>query len=77
MKKTAWFPVETLPVHKGAYETRTAQEQDLEETNWFNWWNGKKWGLTGSSPDRAKKGNQSLETICCPVQWRGLSEPTP
>lgn len=65
---TPWFPANTKPVRRGAYQTYRPR---LGEG--YSFWDGKKWGNQYSTADRAKlfgymTGIQEKE-------WRGLAAP--
>lgn len=65
-RRTAWFPANVKPVHKGVYERRHFAD--------FAYWNGNEWGVGCPSPTIAMRPewrtNSSNFQSC---QWRGLA----
>lgn len=65
---TPWFPADVKPARVGVYE-----RQGSRDTYPFSYWDGKRWLLSGETPEAAARHHDSA-SYRQNLPWRGLAK---
>ncbi len=68
-KLTGWISIKNPPVRKGLYQLRDG----FGESIGYQYWNGRKWGYWGSTPESAMAGKNGCAYMLDDECWRGLA----